>query len=69
MANQIKELSEQSRIQKPARPCLCLKTSTLAQIKARYADRTPNAETISALNERPTLRFKSSVQVLRSLKA
>ena len=69
MTNQIKELSEQGRIQKPARPHLSLKTSPLAQIEARYADRTPNAETITALNERPPRRFKSSAQVLRLLKA
>lgn len=69
MTNQIKGLSEQGRIQKPARPHLCSKTSTLAQIEARYADRTPNAETITALNERPPRRFKSSAQVLRLLKA
>jgi hypothetical protein len=39
------------------------------QIEARYVDRTPNEETTFALSEMPTLRFKSSAQVLHSLKA
>jgi hypothetical protein len=69
MTNQINQLSEQGRIQKAARPHLSLKTSSLAQIEVRYADRTPNGETTTALSELPTRRFKTSAQVLRSLKA
>jgi len=69
MTSKIDRLIGQDCIQKAARPHLNLKTSSLTQIEARYADRTPNAETITALNERPPRRFKSSAQVLRSLKA
>jgi hypothetical protein len=69
MVNNLNRLSGQGRIQKAARPHLRLKTSCLKQIEARYADRTPNEETTFALSEMPTLRFKSSAQVLHSLKA
>lgn len=49
------------------RPHLDLSNATLEQIEERYADRTPNAATASALNERPTRRFKSASSALRSL--
>ena len=69
MTSKIDRLIGQDYIQKAARPHLSLKTSSLAQIEVRYADRTPNAETTTALRELPTRRFKASAQVLRSLKA
>jgi hypothetical protein len=69
MTSKIDRLIGQACIQKAARPHLSLKTSSLAQIEVRYADRTPNAETTTALSELPTWRFKTSAQVLRSLKA
>jgi hypothetical protein len=69
MTSKINLLIGQNRTQKAARPHLSLKTSSLAQIEVRYADRTPNAETTTALSELPTWRFKTSAQVLRSLKA
>lgn len=50
------------------RPRLDLSNATLEEIEARYAERTPNAETAAALNERPARRHKSALQVLRSLK-
>ncbi len=49
------------------RPRLDLSNATLEEIEERYADRTPNAETAAALSERPTRRFKSAAQALRSL--
>ena len=69
MTSKINLLIGQDCIQKAVRPHLRLKTSSLAQIQVRYADRTPNAETTTALSELPPRRFKTSAQVLRSLKA
>ena len=69
MTSKINLLIGQDHIQKAVRPHLSLKTSSLAQIEVRYANRTPNAETTTALSELPTRRFKTSAQVLRSLKA
>jgi len=69
MTSKIDRLIGQDCTQKAARPHLSLKTSSLAQIEVRYADRTPNPETTTALSELPTWRFKTSAQVLRSLKA
>ena len=69
MTSKIDRLIGQDRIQKAVRSHISLKTSSLAQIEVRYADRTPNAETTTALSELSTRRFKTSAQVLRSLKA
>lgn len=69
MANKLKRLSGQGHIQEAARPHLRLRACCLAQIEARYADRIPNEKTTFALSELPTRRFKSSAQVLHSLKA
>lgn len=49
------------------RPHLNLSNATLEEIEDRYAQRTPNAETAAALNERPARRFKSASSALRSL--
>lgn len=50
------------------RPHLSLDNANLEEIEARYADRTPNAETSAALKERPTRRFKSAAETLSALK-
>lgn len=50
------------------RPHLNLDNASLEEIEARYADRTFNAETSAALNERPTRKFKSAAETLRALK-
>jgi antitoxin component of RelBE/YafQ-DinJ toxin-antitoxin module len=47
---------------------LNLDNASLEEIEARYADRTFNAETSAALNERPTRKFKSAAETLRALK-
>lgn len=46
---------------------LDLSNATLEEIEARYAERTPKAETATALSERPVRRFKSASSALRSL--
>lgn len=50
------------------RPHLDLSNATLEEIEERYAERTPNPETAAALSERPTRRYKTAAQALRSLK-
>ncbi len=50
------------------RPHLNLDNSSLEEIEERYADRTFNAETYTALNERPTRRFRSATETLSSIK-
>jgi len=54
-----------------ARPRLDLSNATLDEVERRYAARVPNSETQAALKEetRKTRRFKSSGQLLKSLKA
>jgi len=49
------------------RPHLDLSNATVGEIEERYSERTPNPETAAALNERPTRRYKSASQALRSL--
>lgn len=50
------------------RPHLDLSNARVEEIEARYSERTPNPETAAALNERPTRRYRSASQALRSLK-
>ncbi len=50
------------------RPHLDLGNAVLEEIEERYAERTPKAETAAALSEKPTRRFKTASQALRSLK-
>ena len=50
------------------RPHLDLSNATLEKIEERYAERTPNLETATALSEKSTRRFKTASQALRSLK-
>lgn len=50
------------------RPHLDLGNATPLEIEERYAERIPNAETAASLSEKPTRRFKSASQALRSLK-
>ena len=54
-----------------AQPRLDLSNATVAQIERRYAARVPTAETQAALKEdtRKARRYKSSSQLLKSLKA
>lgn len=49
------------------RPHLDLDNATAEEIENRYSERTPNPETAAALNERPTRRYQSASQALRSL--
>ena len=49
------------------RPRLDLNNATLEEIEERYAGRTPNPETAAALGEKPTRKFKTVSQALRSL--
>jgi len=51
------------------RPHLDLKNASLPEIEERYADRTPNSKTSAALNEKPSRRFKTAAQTLRSLQS
>ena len=49
------------------RPHLDLGNATIQEIEERYSERIPNPETSAALSERPTRRYKSASETLRSL--
>ena len=51
------------------RPHLDLSNATLSEIEERYADRIPNPQTSAALSEKPSRRFKTATQALRSLQS
>jgi addiction module RelB/DinJ family antitoxin len=50
------------------RPHLHLGNASLEQIEQRYFERIPNSQTAAALSEKPSKRFKTAAQVLKSLK-
>ncbi len=50
------------------RPHLNLENATLDEIEDRYSGRILNPETAAALNEKPSRRYKSAAQAMRSLK-
>ena len=54
-----------------AKPRMDLSNATLKEVERRYADRVPTSETHAALKEdtRKSRRYKSSTQLLKSLKA
>ncbi|MEI6033390.1 MAG: type II toxin-antitoxin system RelB/DinJ family antitoxin [Verrucomicrobiae bacterium] len=49
------------------RPHLDLTNATVEEIEERYSERSPTPVTAAALNERPTRRYKSASQALRSI--
>ena len=49
------------------RPHLDLSNATIEEIEERYAERIPTPETAAAMNEKPTRRYKTAAQALRSL--
>jgi DNA-damage-inducible protein J len=51
------------------RPHLHLGNASLEEIEERYAERIPNAETSTALREKPSKQFKNAAQALKSIKS
>lgn len=49
------------------RPRLNLENATLEEIEERYTERVPNEVTAAALAEKPTRRYKTASEALRSL--
>lgn len=51
------------------RPHLDSSNATIAEIESRYSERIPNAETIAALNEKPSRPYKTASKVLKALRS